>query len=419
MKKWCFLLSLLWAVSSFAGNVSVRDFGARGDGRTLDTEAIQAAMDCVAGQGGGRVVVPAGTYLCGSLWLRSHLELHLEAGAVIKGSPDIRDYCGADCCPQNEAEMGFGDYISGGHLLLGVGVQDVTLSGPGRIDGNSDAFLLDGEGRRYAKKSLIPARPSQMVWFVDSQDIRIRDLEMADAPYWTCFILNCERVWIDGCYVHTRRKNYHTFNGDGIDIDRCRYVTLSNCRIDTSDDSITLRASGAGLLEHPQDCAFVSITNCHLSSSCNAIRIGVGEGHIHDAVISDVTISDTNVAFNFVGSYVKDCRGTDIDGILLSQIRVQAHELLRIHHMHAQAAVIKDITLDGISGTAPNTSRIWAREAAPFEGIILRDVDVPAQFECIHAEVRVTGGLLREKVLSDEERALRRENIENGKKLLY
>ena len=196
-------------------------------------------------------------------------------------------------------------------------------------------------------------------------------------------------------------------------------MSLSNCRIDTSDDSITLRASGAGLLEHPQDCAFVSITNCHLSSSCNAIRIGVGEGHIHDAVISNVTISDTNVAFNFVGSYVKDCRGTDIDGILLSQIRVQAQELLRIHHMHAQAAVIKDITLDGITGTAPNTSRIWAREAAPFEGIILRDVDVPAQFECIHAEVRVTGGLLREKVLSDEERALRRENIENGKKLLY
>lgn len=419
MKRFASLLSLLIATSAFAGNVSVKDFGAKGDGVSLDTKAVQAAIDCAAGQGGGVVSVPAGTYVCGSIWLKSNIELHLDCGAVIKGSPDIKDYCSADCCPQNEAEPNSGDYVSGGHLLLGVGVQNVTLSGPGRIDGNSDAFLLGPDGKAYSKKKNVPARPSQMVWFVDSQDIRIKDLELADAPYWSCFILNCERVWIDGCYVHTRRKDYHTFNGDGLDIDRSSYVSISNCRIDTSDDCITLRASGAHLLTDPKDCAWVTVSACNLSSSCNGIRIGVGEGHIHDAVFSNITISDTKTAFNIVGAYEKDGRGTDIDGILIKDIRVDSKELIRIHHMHSKACTIKDITFDSISGSAPETSHIWAREAAPFKGIVLRNIDVPTQFECVNAEVKVEGGSMREKALSADEAAERRNNIENGKHLLY
>lgn len=419
MKRVLLLLSLIFATSAFAGNVSVKDFGAVGDGVTPDTRAIQAAIDCAASQGGGVVSVSEGTYLCGSIWLRSNVELHLEAGAVVKGSPDINDYCAADCCPQNEAEIGCGDYMSGGHLLLGVGVRNVTLSGPGRIDGNSDAFLLDPEGKPYPKKQLVPARPGQMVWFVDSINIIIKEVELADAPYWSCFLLNCENVIVDGCYVHTRRKDYHTFNGDGIDIDRCVNVSVSNCRVDTADDCITLRASSAHLLENPMDCASVVVSGCHLSSSCNAIRVGVGEGHIHDAVLSDIRISDTSTAFNIVSSYSKGSRGTDIDGILFKDITVEAKELLRIHHMRSKDAVIRDITLENISGTAPNDSHIWAKRAAPFRNIVLRNVDVPARFECVDACVRVKGGLFKRKKLSADEMKIRRANIANEKKLLY
>ena len=130
MKKGLYIL-LAFAMLSCSDRVSVKDFGAKGDGLTLDTEAIQTALDRTAQRGGGVVVLPAGTYLSGSIWLRDNTELHLEEGAVLKGSPDIKDYCGADCCPQNESEMGFGDNISGGHLILGVGVRNATLSGPG------------------------------------------------------------------------------------------------------------------------------------------------------------------------------------------------------------------------------------------------------------------------------------------------
>ena len=302
---------------------------------------------------------------------------------------------------------------------MGVGVRNVSITGPGRIDGNSDAFMLDENGNRWSKKSKIPGRPGQMIWFVDSQDIRVKDVEIADSPYWSLFILNCDRVWIDGCYVHTRRKDYHTFNGDGIDIDRCRYVTISNCRIDTSDDCITLRASAAHKLANPQDCEWVTVTNCNLSSSCNAIRLGVGEGNIHDAVFSNLTISDTKQAFNIVAAYVRGNRGTDIYGIRFNNIRVQANELVRIHHMHSPAAMIKDIVFDGISGSVKYTSKLWAKQAAPFTDIVFRNVDVETEVECVNAKIKIEGGLIAKKKLSSKELKARIEGIESCNKLLH
>ena len=419
MRKLTVLLCLLASLAVQARSLSVKDCGAVGDGVTLDTKAIQAAIDSVAAQGGGVVEVPAGVYLTGSIWLRDNVNLHLNPGAVIKGSPELKDYCDENCCSQNEAEIKGGDYISGGHLIMGVGVRNVSITGQGRIDGNSDAFMLDENGKRWSKKSKIPGRPGQMIWFVDSKDIRIRDVEIADSPYWSLFILNCDRVWIDGCYVHTRRKDYHTFNGDGIDIDRCRYVTISNCRIDTSDDCITLRASAAHKLADPHDCEWVTVTNCNLSSSCNAIRLGVGEGNIHDAVFSNLTISDTNQAFNLVAAYVRGNRGTDISGIRFNNIRVQAKEFVRIHHMHSPSATIKDIVFDDISGSVKYTSKLWAKQAAPFTNIVFRNVDVPTDIECVNAQIKIEGGLIAKKKLSSKDLKARIDGIESCKKLLH
>ena len=399
--------------------LSIKDCGAVADGVTLDTQAIQSAIDQVSSSGGGTVLVPSGVYLTGSIWLKDNVNLHLEAGAVIKGSPDINDYCAADCCPQNEAEIGWGDYMSGGHLILGVEVSNVSITGKGRIDGNSDAFLLDENGKCWSEKSKIPNRPGQMIWFVDSKDIKVKDVEIADAPYWSLFILNCEDVKVEGCYVHTKRKEYHTFNGDGIDIDRCKNVTVSNCRIDTSDDCITLRASTAHRLQNPMDCELVTVTKCNLSSSCNAIRLGVGEGNIHDAVLSDITITDTKQAFNIVGAYVKGNRGTDIYGIRFNNIKVEANELVRIHHMYSPQASIRDIIFNGITGTAPDVSHIWAKQAAPFKNIVFKDVNVRASVECVNADVKIVGGLFTKKELSSKELQDRINNIENHKNLLH
>ena len=97
-------------------SLSVLAFGAMGDVSTLDTRAIQGAIDAAAEQGGGMVEIPAGTYLSGTIYLKDNIELHLCEGAVLKGSPSIEDYCGADCYPQNWASGKDGDLHSPPHL---------------------------------------------------------------------------------------------------------------------------------------------------------------------------------------------------------------------------------------------------------------------------------------------------------------
>lgn len=399
---------------------TVRDFGAVGDGVTKDTAAIQAAIDAASSAGGGTVELPSGTYLSGSIWLKSNVDFHLLAGAVLKGSGDIADYCAADCCSQNSASPRSGDNTTGGHLILCVGQRNVMLRGPGKVDGNSDAFLLDETGKWWKPENRERMRrPAQMIWFVDSADIRIADLEIADAPYWSCFLLNCDRVWVRGCYIHTQRRRYHTYNGDGLDLDRCRWVEVSDCCIDTADDCITLRASATKRLADPHDCAYVTIANCTLSSSCNAIRPGVGEGAIHDATISNVTISDTRTAFNFVGAYSKTSRGPDIRGIRIANVRIEANDFLKMHHMYAKEAVFADIVFDGVSGKVADRSVVWARPTKPFEKIVLRNVDLPCGFEALNADVRIEGGTLKRIALTEDEVARRTADMEAGRNLLY
>lgn len=401
------------------GVFSVLDFGASGDGVTKDTQAIQAAVDAASKAGGGTVEIPAGTYLTGSVWLRDDIDLHLCPDAVLKGSPDLEDYCAADCCPQNYASPRTGDCTTGGHLLLGVGVRNVTLRGPGKIDGNSGHFFLHGNYVDVGKKVTLPDRPAQMIWFVDSEDIRIRDLEIADAPYWSCFLLNCTRVWITGCHIHTERERFITHNGDGIDIDRCRFVHISDCHIDTHDDSITLRASLADRLAEPQDCEYVTVTNCTLSSGCNAIRLGVGEGQISKAVFSNIVIYDTRNAFNIVSGYTRTERGADIKDIRFSDMTVNAGRLMKIHHMRGDDGIIRGITFDGISGIVTEDSQIWAKERYPFQDIMLRDIDIDSSFECINASVRTEGGQFTQKRIPSRLLKERKRNIEAEKKLLY
>ena len=397
----------------------VHMYGAKGDGVAKDTAAIQKAVDAASAAGGGTVELAAGTYLTGSIWLRDNVDFHLGPGATLKGSPDPADYCASNCCPQNAASSKRGDNTSGGHLLLGVGVKNVTLRGPGKVDGNSPAFILDAAGKPFKLKNDILWRPAQMVWFVDSADIRITDLEIADSPYWSCFILNCDRVWIRGCYVHTERRRYHTFNGDGIDIDRSRWVTISGCRIDTADDCITLRASAGNRLVDPHDCAYVTVSDCNLSTSCNAIRPGVGDGNIHDAVFSNLTISDTRTAFNFVSSYARRSRGTDICGIRVQNVRVDAAIFLRMHHMYSTEGLFRDIVFDGVSGSVGQPSRIYAKKSRPFENIAFRNVELSGGFVAFNADVRLEGGTFAPADVPAEERAKIEAAIDGNAKLLY
>ncbi|MBQ7695787.1 MAG: right-handed parallel beta-helix repeat-containing protein [Lentisphaeria bacterium] len=317
--------------NAFAGDSvkCITEFGAVGDGVTLDTQAIQQTIDFCAAAGGGTVVVPAGVFLIGTIYLRSRITLHLEAGARFKGSPNIDDYCADDAYPQNWPC--FKEGWRGAHLLVACNCEDVTVTGPGTIDGNCEAFFTPepvkqrwagglgwARGVRITDPAKAEYRPGQMMVFIQCRRVRVTDLNLTNSPCWSCFLYGCDEVIVRGCFIDNPVDGINT---DGIDIDCCTRVTVSDCVITTGDDAITLRASGSRLVGREAVCEDVTVSNCVLDSSVCAFRIGVGAGVIRHANISNIVIRYAGIGFLFQSSYGKAGAGVTMHDISVSSIR--------------------------------------------------------------------------------------------------
>lgn len=382
----------------------VRTFGAKGDGITKDTKAIQKAINAAHSAGGGEVFLGAGVYLSGSIFLKSNVDFHLGAGAILKASPDKEDYNKADICPQNWTSKA--ESHQGAHLILCIEEENVTVRGPGKIDGNSSKFLLDPKTNRTwgfklmsraSGQGEIPWRPAQMLYFVESRNIRVMDMELADSPYWTLFLHGCEHVSLRGLYIHNERDRYHTHNGDGIDIDSCQFVTVLDCRIRTADDCITLRADGRKL-KQKRGCAYITVANSILSSPCNAVRVGVGDGEVHDATFTGISVHDTRTAINFVSSWKDNAiKGVDFRNIHFSNWTVDCRYLFIIDSGPLAKGVrrksnARDILFSDFSGRSFFGGCIHGSPFGEWRNIVLRNINIPVGVDIKNADVDISGG---------------------------
>ena len=349
---------------------NVRDLGAVGDGVTKDTRAIQRALDA-----GGMAYLPPGEYLTGTLYLRSGGGLELSPGAVLRASPDPADY-DENCCPQNRVFAS--EMVSGAHLVVACEVHDVTIRGGGRILGSREAFFSGKEDPKRPGKFLRPAwRPGQMLFFCESTGVTITDVELDESPYWCCFLHGCEQVNIRGVRIKNHRM---TPNSDGIDIDCCRFVTVSDCRIDAGDDCITLRANSAPL-KHPRRCEKIAISNCILSSPCQAIRVGVGDGTIRDAVINNIVIYDTRSGIQLVSRYSSSSPGVEIENLLFDNILMKCRRPLAVLSdvrgpRDEAVKPIRGVVFRGIRAEGDRSSFFEANRRGDIAGLTLDGVDV-------------------------------------------
>jgi polygalacturonase len=272
---------------------NVKDFGAIGDGTTKDTVAIQNAIDTCSKNGGGKVIVEPGIYLSDSLYLKDNVELYLSANAKIQGSdlPDDYDDFRApgflhEHCAENTAKF----------LIGAIGAKNIAITGSGEINGAGPAFYdtdIDPAVRKFYAKP--PIQRPRMVMFYDCMNVKFEDTSFIDSPCWTFWLIACEQVNIHRIKIIGDQR---MINNDGIDIDSCRNVTMSDCFIKTGDDSLILRAIQK-VIERPAICENVTITNCVFDSCCQGIRVGCpGDNIIRNCTFSNIVINGHGTGIN-------------------------------------------------------------------------------------------------------------------------
>lgn len=248
------LLAPVWgwcATGPSSSGFTVRVHGAKGDGMTKDTKAVQRAIDACAAKGGGTVYFPPGVYRCGTIHLRSGVTLWLDNGATIMGSPFRRDYERYEELDfPNDADVETTYFRHS--LLFGEDIERVAIAGFGTIDSNFT--------RRGGPKAISLKR---------CRFVEIRGIRILNCPNYAISLLGTDFVNIDGVTI---------LNGfaDGIDPDSCRNVRISNCHIETVDDAIVPKASFS--LGERRSCENITVTNCYLSTRCNAFKLGTESG---------------------------------------------------------------------------------------------------------------------------------------------
>lgn len=253
-RLWILLAVLLFIGCSQQedGRYLVTDYGAKGDGKTLNTKAIQQAIDEASDNGGGVVIIPHGTFVSGTIYLKDSVTLHVRKGATLLGSSNLSHY------PVNELQTyrSYTERYSKSSLIYAEDAQHITLRGEGVIDGNGDCKPFQDPKEDETKPLGIR--------LVSCKHVEVRDLKLQNAGLWMQHYLNCENLSIQNISVH----NHGNFTNDGLNIDGCRHVRVSDCYIHSHDDAIALKSTG------PSPCQDITITNCVAQSHCHGIKMG-------------------------------------------------------------------------------------------------------------------------------------------------
>jgi len=350
------LASWLYFSPAAATTYNILDYKAKADARTVNTLAIQQAVDDCAAHGGGIVLVPSGTFVTGMIVLRSNVNLHLDAGAVLQADPSRTDYVS---------------------LVLIDSVEHVSITGEG---------MLFGNGKKFVIKEAARGRPF-IIFARNSRDVVIENVTLKQPASWTLRLYACEHVMVRGVSIYSHAN----FNNDGIDIDS-KDVVISGCIIDSGDDAICLKSDDASRV-----CENITISNCIASSNCNLIKMGTGSfGGFRNISVSNCVLRRASESplhhwnaspDHFISDSISGISGIAlevVDGGILDQVSisnitmtgVQTPIFIRLGSRSNGMGSLKNVIISNIVATSASrmTSTIAAVPGAYIENVILRDI---------------------------------------------
>lgn len=366
----------------------VRNYGAVGDGKTLNTIAIQKAIDDCVSSGGGRVLVSGGIYLIGSITIGSGVDLHITETAILLGSGNCDDYI------ERKTDFLKSDLLPrwrNACLIYAEQSENIMISGHGVIDCNGKCFVTKATpenrwgGWDYTR--IQAPTPPRVVFFAGCKNISIKDIKMINQPAgWSYWIHDCDFVEFNNVKIHAEVEYP---NNDGIHINCSRDVEIKNCDITCGDDSIIIRANSASLKEN-KTCERVKVNNCRLTSYSAGIRFGwARDGVIRNCEISDIEMFDCSTGIDFtIPDYERDperkklytadlgCEKVHIENISIYNVII--HEVyghpVRIHAVpSAKIDVIKDITFDNIKSKSYQHIKMEGLSDNPIKNVVFNN----------------------------------------------
>lgn len=368
---------------------NIVDFGAVADGATNNAPAIQRAIDA-ASEAGGRVYIPAGKFLSGTLRLKSNIDFHLSAKACLMGSLNESDISGFEAL-RGDAKLKW----DGGCFLFAKDESNITISGHGTICGQGEKVFFednaDGGLRECPLNFKILFRP-RTTFFENITNLTVRDITVRDAARWTLHMAGCTYVNVDGIKIF---NNIRGANNDGIDCDCCKHVTVSNCIVETGDDAVVVKSMEA-MTRLYGGSENIIVRGCILASRDSAIKIGTEtHGNIRNITVSDCIVRDCSRG---IGIWARD--GAVVEGIHIHHITgavrkyagcnrpkgLPGHwwgqgEPIFINATHRNSELrypgaIRDIHIDHICLKAESSVFVAGEECSVINNVSITDMDI-------------------------------------------
>jgi polygalacturonase len=375
---------------------SIVEFGAVGDGATLNTKAIQSAIDQCSADGGATLVVPEGTFISGAIFLKQGVNLHLDAGAQLKGSTDTNDY------PWIDTRIAGLEMKWPAALVNADGVTNLVLSGSGTLDGSGQRWWEEyWETRRNEPDGWDPhfkvARP-RLVHIIRSGNITVRDVTMQNSAFWHLQLTYCDRAVIAGIKVRAPHEPVKAASSDGIDIDSTSNVIIADCDIVCDDDAICLKSGrDADGLRVNRPTENVLIKNCRVGHAAGLVVIGSEtSGGIRNVRVTDCRAEDG--CQEIVRFKTKMDRGGVVENILYENITGDGVRQVFSFNMNALAKtwlpeefqtpvppeigtpVFRNITVRNIKVTnAKSAGKLTGLPQSPIIGLRLENVTLEAE----------------------------------------